>query len=451
MQFARRTFLAHAGGVVAGVALGSRATEALATDRHLPTAPEHGRGPRSLPRVLVSSDIGGTDFDDFQSMVHFLLYADRFDVEGLVSSPYGPGRASDILSVIDAYEHDWPNLRTWSRRYPAPGRLRAITKQGALDIAPAPGYGAPTEGSRWIVECARRRDPRPLNVLVWGGIDDLAQALHDAPDIEPKLRVHYIGGPNKLWTVDAYDYIETHHPHLSIIESNATYRGFFTGGDQSGDLGNQTFVASKVAGHGALGAFFVNASPDLKMGDSPSITWFLQGAQDPARPSWGGQYVRVWDGRKTIFDRFTTAEDVGEVYGVIEFAIPKPAGWRPTNYARMTIGGRTGGPFPAAVDEGRVLRFRFSPRDPKVWDYVVDSDHSALNGVTGAVTAAPPPAWRANRPSRRHPNWWSDDQDPAYAEGTWVGAKHVSQWRAQYLTDFAQRLERCVAPAKHGR
>src|SRR5690242_11327554 len=37
------------------------------------------------PRVLVSSDIGGTDPDDFQSLVHFLLYANEFDVEGLVS------------------------------------------------------------------------------------------------------------------------------------------------------------------------------------------------------------------------------------------------------------------------------------------------------------------------------------------------------------------------------
>ena len=56
-------------------------------------------------RVLVSSDIGGTDPDDLQSMAHFLLYADRFDVEGLVSSPYGPGRKQHILEVIDRV---WP-------------------------------------------------------------------------------------------------------------------------------------------------------------------------------------------------------------------------------------------------------------------------------------------------------------------------------------------------------
>src|SRR5947209_6073939 len=41
-------------------------------------------GPRH--RVLVSTDIGGTDPDDFQSLVHLLVYADHFDIEGLVSS-----------------------------------------------------------------------------------------------------------------------------------------------------------------------------------------------------------------------------------------------------------------------------------------------------------------------------------------------------------------------------
>ena len=84
------------------------------------------------------------------------------------------------------------------------------------------------------MSCARRSDPRPLWILVWGGIDDLAQALHDAPDILPKLRVYFVGGPNKMWSVDAYDYIETHHPALWMIEANTTYRGWFTGGNRSG-------------------------------------------------------------------------------------------------------------------------------------------------------------------------------------------------------------------------
>ena len=55
----------------------------------------------TVPRIIVSTDIGGTDYDDFQSMVHLLVYADRFDIEGLISSPYGGGRKDQILKVID--------------------------------------------------------------------------------------------------------------------------------------------------------------------------------------------------------------------------------------------------------------------------------------------------------------------------------------------------------------
>jgi hypothetical protein len=34
-----------------------------------------------------------------------------------------------------------------------------------------------------------------------------------------------------------------------------------------------------------------------------------------------------------------------------------------------------------------VLRFRFSPRDAKVWQYVMRSDAPALDGRSGAFTA----------------------------------------------------------------
>ena len=39
------------------------------------------------PRVLISTDIGGTDPDDNQSMIHLMMYSDLFQLEGLVSSP----------------------------------------------------------------------------------------------------------------------------------------------------------------------------------------------------------------------------------------------------------------------------------------------------------------------------------------------------------------------------
>ncbi len=62
------------------------------------------------PRVLISTDIGGTDPDDNQSMAHLLMYTDCFDLEGIVSSPsYGSGNQEEILRMIYLYEKDFPN------------------------------------------------------------------------------------------------------------------------------------------------------------------------------------------------------------------------------------------------------------------------------------------------------------------------------------------------------
>ena len=55
-----------------------------------------------LPRIIVSTDIGGNDPDDYQSMVHLLVYGDRFDIEGLISSPPYKGRKEHILPALQS-------------------------------------------------------------------------------------------------------------------------------------------------------------------------------------------------------------------------------------------------------------------------------------------------------------------------------------------------------------
>lgn len=77
---------------------------------------------------------------------------------------------------------------------------------------------------------ARRQSDRPLWILVWGTLEDVAQALHDAPDIKDKIRIYYIGGPNKKWGVNSYAYIAENFLDVWMIENNATYRGLIADG-----------------------------------------------------------------------------------------------------------------------------------------------------------------------------------------------------------------------------
>jgi len=94
------------------------------------------------------------------------------------------------------------------------------------DLSPPEGCSHSTEGSKWIVKCTERRDLRPLYVLVWGLITDVAQALHDDPDIAERVRIIFIGGLNKKWDLNAYNYIKRNIPDLWMIENKYTYRGW---------------------------------------------------------------------------------------------------------------------------------------------------------------------------------------------------------------------------------
>lgn len=255
------------------------------------------------PRVVVSTDIGGSDPDDFQSMVHYLVYADVLDTEGLISSPPGKGRRRHILECIAAYEKDYDHLRTWSNDYPTPDALRRATRQGAADPqssdTPATQIG---DGAKLIMERAKANDTRPVYVLVWGSITDVAQAVHKDPSIKAKLRVYSIGSWNTREDPRARDYLFREHPDLWWIESDTTFRGMYAGGTQDGDLGNRSFTEKHVRHHGHLGALFMEKRAGIKMGDTPSVLFLLQGDPDkPETEHWGGAFVRPFPNKRPTY------------------------------------------------------------------------------------------------------------------------------------------------------
>src|SRR5690554_1600096 len=255
------------------------------------------------PRVIISTDIGGSDPDDYQSMVHFLLYADRFEIEGLISSPPKEGRKEHIEEVIHAYKQDYKNLRRYSNEFPRPASLYKVTKQGATEPQQENIPQEYSEGAKWIVKRAMKENKNPLYILVWGSITDVAQAVHNAPEIKKNIRLYSIGSWNTVQDVKSRDYLYNNHPDLWWIENNTTFRGMYMGGYQENDYGNINFVENKVKGHGALGKLFWEKKKDIKMGDTPSVLYMLHGDPDnPEGESWGGAFVKTGHGENYCTD-----------------------------------------------------------------------------------------------------------------------------------------------------
>ncbi|MGD9201413.1 MAG: DUF1593 domain-containing protein, partial [Chitinispirillia bacterium] len=307
---------------------------------------------------------------------------------------------------------------------------------------PYEGFQKPTEGSELLVKCARKDDPRPLYVLGWGGIEDVAQALHDAPDILPKIRFHWIGGPNKKWGPNQYQYVLKNHPDLFIIEDNATYRGWFTGGDQNGQWENGEFVKQYIAGKGAMGEFFcLQYDGVIKMGDTPTVGWVLKGIpEDPAQPGWGGNFVRAWDRPYLFLDRMPTENDQLEIFGILELALSLGETKENEAAAHLIVENQS---IPGHKPGDGTIRFRFCAKAAKVFHFKIESNLPVLNGQTGVIKTLAPDQSFALNSSKSLPNWWTDTPDPVYAEGEHHGARTVSQWRRDFLSDFAERMARC--------
>ena len=247
-----------------------------------------------LPRIIISTDIGGSDPDDYQSMVHLLVYADQFEIEGIISSPPDKGRKKHIEEVLLAYEKDYDHLLRHSKAFPSPDYLRIVAKQGATDPQKTKLPQELSEGAKWIIKKAHEQADQPLYVLVWGSITDVAQAIGADPGIKEQIRIYSIGSWNTVQDPLARDYLYEHHPDLWWIENNTTFRRMYMGGYTENNYGNHSFVEHHVKDFGELGKLFWEKKKDIKMGDTPSVLYFLDGdINDPAGESWGGSFQKT--------------------------------------------------------------------------------------------------------------------------------------------------------------
>jgi len=303
------------------------------------------------PRLIVLTDIGG-DPDDQQSMVRLMLYANEFEIEGLIASASGtPGELKDrvtrtslIREIVEAYGRVRDNLALHADGYPPAQDLLDRIKTGNPNRGKeAVGEEQDTEASRWIITVVDRPNPRPVNIAIWGGQTDLAQALWRVQmdrgtdglgRFIAKIRVYDIADQDAI-----AEWIWAQFPGLFYVLDKApagrdmreaAFRGMYLGGDES--LTSREWIDANVRqGHGPLGALYPprtwtapNPHSTLKEGDTPSWLYFLpNGLSDPNRPDWGS-----WGGRFTVL-RDRLYRDARDRMGEVADARAAVWRWRP--------------------------------------------------------------------------------------------------------------------------
>src|SRR2546422_9778249 len=90
-------------------------------------------------RLIIETDAGG-DPDDEQSLVRFLLYANEWDVEGIIANRptardgenWNPERTGlgIVRAMVKAYGQCYSNLVQHDSRYPTPVQLLKRTVSG---------------------------------------------------------------------------------------------------------------------------------------------------------------------------------------------------------------------------------------------------------------------------------------------------------------------------------
>lgn len=276
------------------------------------------------PRLCVLTDIGG-DPDDMQSMVRLMVYSNEFEIEGLIATAAGvPGQLKEpvtrpdlIREIVGAYGKARGNLAKHADGWPTEEYLLGRIKTGNPKRGRA-HIGEDTEGSRWLIERIDAGSPeRPLNIAIWGGQTDLAQALWRVKTdrgatglaaFTQRFRTYDIDDQDKI-----ADWMRTEFPGLFYILSKApgrdpregTYRGIYLKGDET--LTSREWIEKNVHSKGPLGALYPmktwtapNPHQCMKEGDTPSWFFFLpvggNDPSDPSEPGWGGQYQKEADG-----------------------------------------------------------------------------------------------------------------------------------------------------------
>jgi hypothetical protein len=276
--------------------------------------------PHAKPRVIVLTDLSNEP-DDEESLVRFLVYADQFDVEGLIATTSNwlkhQPREDLIRRDLAAYAEVRANLVKHSPGFPTPEQLLAVTRTGQSDYGMAAvGPNQSTGGSQRIIDAVDRADERPVWISVWGGANTLAQALRDVRAARSPLEVDKFVAKLRVYAISDQDdsgpWLRREFPRLFYIVSPSNpssfeeyYRATWTGisggietqtapGYHAAMVSNPWLEANIINHHGPLGALYPRRLY-LMEGDTPSFLGLIDRGLgwdvSPAYGGWGGRYA----------------------------------------------------------------------------------------------------------------------------------------------------------------
>lgn len=242
-------------------------------------------------RLIVTTDLGGTDPDDTQSMIHLLVCSNVIDIEGLISSQVwmdDPDKTDKIKTIVEHFGEVLPRLKKHADGYPDLEYLRSIVKRGQEKSNMAGvGDGKDSPGSELIIAAVDKKDDiRPVWLTAWGGMNTIAQAIwkvkktrssEDFKAFVNKIRIYDVLGQD-----DAGAWIAKNFPEILYIRNTKVY----------GWAPTDEWIKKNIQSCQPLGSYY----PDREWtaeGDSPAFFYvYANGLNVPEQIDYGG-----WGGR----------------------------------------------------------------------------------------------------------------------------------------------------------
>ena len=283
------------------------------------------------PRIVVLTDIGPAEVepDDNESAVRLLSYADRFEIEAIITTigwncdPYPPEWAEYLYRVIDGYSVDVNNLM---KRSGQTAFLSREAEEGAQELGYWPsadyvrsrsvmgstraGIGVIGEendspGSELLIRLADEDDPRPIWVCSWGGANTLSQAIWRVKQERSPEQLKAFVRKFRLYTITDQDMVYAMRMDRAYSSHQWLRREFpedlMLVWDESAWLNQNALgvrnwekYADQIQGHGEMGKVYPHYLWGVE-GDTPSFLNVMpNGLNDPEHPEqvgWGGCHL----------------------------------------------------------------------------------------------------------------------------------------------------------------